>query len=548
VLDGLRRRFRPLALAAWGPAALVALPVVAVATSLFAPPSPALGHIAETVLPGILFNTLVLMAGVALGAGSMGVACAWLVTMCRFPGSRALEWLLLLPLAMPAYIIGYAYTDVLAFAGPVQTGLRDLFGWSRSDYWFPDIHSVWGAAGMLSLVLYPYVYVLARAAFLEQSLCMMEAARALGRGPWESFRRVALPVARPAIAAGLALALMETLADFATVQYFGVDTFTTAVYRTWFGMGDRIGASQLATALLAGAFLLIALERASRRARRFHGSTRRQRLGEPAPLAGIRALAAFAACAVPLVLGFVLPVIILARLHLTGGDPFFGPRFVSLALNSFAVAAVAACVIVAVALLIAYAGRMLPGLATQAAIRFAAMGYAIPGTVIAVGVLAPLGLFDNGLDRLMRETLGVSTGLLFSGTLVALVFAYLVRFLAVALGSIEAGYGKIPRGLDDAARALGRSQGALVRLVHVPLLRRSTLTALIIVFVDVLKELPATLIVRPFGFDTLAVRVYQLASDERLSQASTAALAIVAVGLVPVILLTRSIGAGRDHS
>jgi iron(III) transport system permease protein len=526
-------------------AALVALPILAVLASLVQPATGTLRHLAGTILPGILLNTALLLLVVGTGVTIIGVGTAWLVSMTRFPGSGALQWLLLLPLAMPAYIIGYAYTDALAFAGPLQTALREAFGWSRGDYWFPDIHNVGGVGLMLTLVLYPYVYLLARAAFLDQSVCVIEASRMLGSGPLRAFLRVGLPMARPAIVAGVALALMETLADFGTVEYFGVQTFTTAIYRTWFGMGDRVAAAQLASGLLAFVALLIALELRSRSDRQFRTGVKRPRPVSPLPLAGWRGIAALLACGLPVLLGFIVPVLILLRLHMSGGDPFFGERFLVYARNSFVVGLLAASLTVAAAFLLAYTLRLVTQPMVRGAVRFAALGYAVPGTVIAVGVLMPLGLFDNAIDRAMRDAFGISTGLLLSGTLVALLFAYMVRFLAVATGAIESGFHKVSPRYDDVARTLGTKPFAIVRKVHLPLLRRAALTAFIVVFVDVLKELPATLIVRPFNFDTLAVRVYQLASDERLAQASTGALAIVALGLLPVILLTRMIAQDR---
>lgn len=530
----------PLAFAALLIAGLVATPLVSLSLSLTQPGAGSIGHLAETLLLDAVFNTAGMMLLVGAGCASIGVGAAWLVTAFSFRGSRTLEWLLLLPLAMPAYIIGYAYTDALAFAGPVQSALRSAFGWSRADYWFPDIHSLWGVSLMLTLVLYPYVYMLARSAFIEQSACIMDASRTLGGGLHESFWRIALPLARPAIAAGTALALMEALADFATVQYFGIHTFTTLIYRTWFGMGDRIAAAQLSVGLLVFVLALLLLEMRSRGGRRYSRTSRRERVIAAKPLAGWRGALAFCLCAAPVALGFGLPVGILLDLHLEGGDPFFGVRFLTLAGNSLALAALSSLVIVCAGGVLAYALRVSPSPLARGAVRFATLGYAIPGTVVAVGVLLPLGLFDNALDGFMRATFGISTGLMLSGTLVALVFAYLVRFLAIATGGIEAGYARIGLSVDHAARTLGSSQASVAQRIHAPMLRRSLITAALVVFVDVMKELPATLIVRPFNFDTLAVRVYQLASDERLAQSSTAALTIVAIGIVPVLLLMRA--------
>lgn len=536
----LRRGLTPLTAAALALALIVALPLIGLLLTLTQADQGSLAHLGRTILPEAAMNTLGLMALVGVGCAALGVSTAWLVTAFRFPGSQVLQWLLLLPMAMPAYIIGYAYTDALAFAGPVQSALREAFGWSKADYWFPDIHGVWGVSLMLTLVLYPYVYMLARTAFVEQSACIMEASRTLGGGMGESFRRIALPLARPAIAAGTALALMEALADFGTVQYFGVNTFTTIIYRTWFGMGDRIAAAQLAVGLMVFVLALVAIEQQARGARRYGRTTRRERILGAKLLTGWRRHAALGACALPVILGFVVPVLILLRLHARGGDPFFGARFLGYAANSFILALSASVIIVAAGALLAYALRTTRSDLARGAVRFATLGYAIPGTVIAVGVLLPLGAFDNALDSAMRGAFGISTGLLLSGTLVALMFAYVVRFLAIATGGMEAGYARIGLNIDHAARTLGSTQGGVAKRVHLPMLRRSLLTAALVVFVDVMKELPATLIVRPFNFDTLAVRVYQLASDERLAQSSTAALTIVAIGIVPVLLLTRA--------
>jgi iron(III) transport system permease protein len=535
----------PMAWLALAAAGFAMLPIVAVAANLLLSPGDAWAHLWATTLPAILANTALLLVGVGAGTLVLGVACAWFVTMCRFPFSRALELGLLLPMAIPAYIIGYAYTDLLQFAGPVQTALRDVFGWRRGDYWFPDIQSLGGAVAMLVLVLYPYVYLLARAAFLEQSVCVLEASRVLGRNAWGAFARVALPLARPAIAAGVALALMEALADFGTVQYFGVDTFTTAIYRTWFGMGNRIAASQLATALLAFVLVLLWLERSSRGAARTHHTTRRYRPLAPLRLTGWHAAAAFATCALPVLLGFVVPAIMLLRMAWREGDPLFAARFAEYAGNSLALASLAAAATVALALALAYARRLTPTPLVAGAVRVAGIGYAIPGSIVAVGILVPLGLFDNALDASLRATFGVSSGLLLSGTLVALVYAYVVRFLAVALGPVETGMAKITPAMDDVAASLGARKPRVLRFVHMPLMGGSILTAALLVFVDVLKELPATLIVRPFGFDTLAIRVYSLASDERLGQAATGSVAIVAAGLIPVAILSWMIARAR---
>jgi iron(III) transport system permease protein len=544
------RRTSPLGLIGIGIACLVALPVLAVVVQLAEPAGAAWTHLAETVLPRYLRNTTLLMLGVGAGVMVVGVGTAWLVAMCRFPGRDLFEWALLLPLAVPTYVIAYAYTDFLQFAGPLQSGLRELFGWSRGDYWFPQVRSLGGATTLMVLVLYPYVYLITRAAFLEQSVCVLEVGRTLGRTPWRLFGSVALPLARPAIAGGTALALMETLNDFGAVQYFGVDTFTTGIYRTWFGLGEPAAAAQLAALLLVFVLLLVVLERWSRgRARFFHTSSRYRALPQ-FELSGVRGLLAVAACAAPVLLGFVLPAALLGQMALNHGDPLFGTRFLDFAANSLVLAGTTALLAVGLALALCYAARQgagAPGggLLSKVAVRMAGMGYAIPGSVIAVGVLAPLGFLDNRMNAWLEDWLGIAPGLLLTGTLVALVYAYLVRFLAVSINAVDGSLARITPSMDGAARTLGQSPLGTLRRVHMPLTRGSLLAAGILVFVDVMKELPATIILRPFNFDTLAVRAYELASDERLSQASTASLVIVAVGIIPVVMLSRALARSR---
>lgn len=527
---------------------LISTPVLFVLGSIFTDSSEVWKHLAQTVLWRYITNSFLLMIGVGCGVLLIGVGTAWLVTMCRFPGSRLFEWALLLPLAAPAYVLAYTYTEFLDFSGPVQTALRNLFGWGYGDYWFPNVRSLGGAIAMLTLVLYPYVYLLARVAFLEQSVCTLEASRSLGCSPWRSFATVALPLARPSIVAGLALALMETLNDFGTVQYFGVDTFTTGIYRTWFGLGEQVAAAQLAAFLLLFILWLILLERWSRRRARYYQNTARYRRLPSYQLRGIRALGAWFACFVPLGLGFLLPAAILLDMTVKNASTTLDERFWGFVRNSFILAVITAFLGVAIALVIAYGLRLRSNAGMRLAARIASMGYAVPGSVIAVGILIPIGRLDNAIDAWMRSSFGISTGLLFSGTITALVFAYLVRFLAVSFSSVEASLGKIKPSLDDAARSLGLNSTSTLVKVHVPIMWGGLLTAGMLVFVDVMKELPATLIVRPFNFDTLAVRVYNLASDERLAEAAGPALAIVAVGIIPVILLSLRIAGSRHKS
>jgi iron(III) transport system permease protein len=522
-------------------AVLVSLPMLSVVSRVFVPTDGVWAHLVATVLPGYVANSLMLATGVVLVATSIGVTVGWLVAACDFPGRRMFEWALMLPLAMPAYVIAYVYYDRLSYWGPVQSGLRSLFGWERDDYWFPRVASLEGAILLMGLVLYPYIYLLARAAFLRQSVSLMEAARGLGCSPFTAFWRVALPMAWPAIVAGAAFVVMETLADYGTVIHLGVQTLTTGIFRTWFSRGAPVAAAQLAALLLAFVATALFVERWLRGRRSFAddpggrgAAISRHRLG---PWTG--ALASLG-CALPVLFGFLIPAGELLRLSVIAGDPMWGPRFVGFAVNSLTLAAVTAVLLVVVGVFLGYARRLDGRPVIRAALQVASFGYAIPGAVIAVGVLVPLAAFDNAFDAWARATLGISTGLLLTGSLVALVFAYVVRFLAIALKTVEASLLRIPPSLDEAARSLGADPRRTLLSVHLPLLRPGLLSAAIFVFADVMKELPATLIVRPFNFDTLAVRVHRLASDGRLEEGATAALVIVAVGIVPVIVLSRA--------
>jgi iron(III) transport system permease protein len=527
---------------------LVALPILSVGFNLFVGAGgDTWQHLASTVLGEFVMNSLLLALLVGLGVATLGTATAWLTAMAEFPGRRVFEWALLLPLAMPAYVMAYVYTDLLQFVGPVQTALRETFGWRRGDYWFPEIRSLGGAAAMFACALYPYVYLLARTAFLERGSGTYEAARSLGLSPWSAFLRVSLPLARPAVAAGVALVLMETLADYGTVAYFAVPTFTTGIYRAWFSLGDRVAAAQLAGALLAFVLCLLALERLSRGRARFHETGRRK--GERRALAGWQAWGAALACLLPLALGFLLPAGLLFRLALQEGDSEFGVRYGVLAGNSLLVAGIAAALAVALAVLLAYGHRLArqgwPARLAQGANRIVALGYAVPGSVIAVGVLIPVTRLDHWLAGSWQQAFGHNPGLLLTGGIAALVYAYLARFLSIALQTVESGLSRVTPSMDAAAQSLGCGAGETLRRVHLPLLRGSLFTAALLVFVDVMKELPATLVMRPFNFDTLATQTYTLAADERLAEASTAALAIVAAGLLPVLLLSRQIARGR---
>ncbi|NWN82130.1 MAG: iron ABC transporter permease [Halomonas sp.] len=537
--------FTPWTALLLGVALIVALPVLAVLSHILVPTDGVWPHLASTVLPRYLVNTLFLVITVGLGTLIIGTGTAWLVVMCRFPGRRLFEWALLLPLAVPTYVIAYAYTDFLQFSGPLQGWLRDLFGWGFGDYWFPEVRSLGGAATLITLVLYPYVYLLARASFMEQSVCMLDVGRTLGRGPWRLFGSVAIPLSRPALVGGVSLVLMETLNEFGAVQYFGVDTFTTGIYRTWFGLGEQAAAAQLAACLLTFVIALVLLERWSRGKRRyFHTSSRYQQLPE-FHLGGMASAGAVLACLLPILGGFLIPSGILAELAIQQGDSLFGASFIGYARNSLILAAIAALVAVTLAVVLSYGVRLDDTRLTRMATRISAMGYAIPGSVVAVGILIPFAWLDNTINTWLLANGGEVIGLIFSGSAFILIYAYVVRFLAVSFNAVEASLGKVTPSMDAASRTLGQTATGTLKRVHTPIMRGSLLAACILVFVDVMKELPATIILRPFDFDTLAVRAHNLAADERLAEASTASLAIVVVGIIPVILLSLAMRRSR---
>lgn len=552
LLSSSTSRFR-LSLTPWSVALflialIVALPTLVVFSYIFVPTEGVWQHLASTVLSRYLSNTFWLVLWVGLGTLVIGAGSAWLVVMCRFPGKRIFEWALLLPLAVPTYVIAYAYTDFLQVAGPLQSALREWFNWQYGDYYFPNVRSLGGAITLIIFVLYPYVYLLARASFLEQSVCVLDVGRTLGRGPWHLFGSVALPLSRPALVGGVSLVLMETLNEFGAVQFFGVDTFTTGIYRTWFGLGEPVAAAQLAACLLTFVVVLVLLERWSRGKRRyFHTTNRYQQLPEYR-LHGWRALGATLACLLPIVIGFLLPTGILLNLTIHQGDSLLGTRFIRFATNSFSLAMVAALIAVGLAVLLSYSVRLHNSPGARLFTRVAAMGYAIPGSVVAVGILIPFAWLDSTLNTWLHAHYGKIIGLVFSGTAFILVYAYVVRFLAVSFNAVEASLGKVTPNMDAASRTLGQTAGGTLRHIHTPLMRSSLLAAGILVFVDVMKELPATIILRPFNFDTLAVRAYSLASDERLAEASTASLAIVVVGILPVILLSLAMRRARPGS
>ena len=528
-------------------AALCLLPIAAVALEALSGwltgDTGTVTRLGATLLPGYAAATLRIAGLVAVGTLVIGTGAAWLVTACAFPGRRVLEIALVVPLAFPAYVLAYAYTDLLDHPGAVQSALRALMGWGPRDYWFPEIRSEGGAALMLTLVLYPYVYLLARAALLMQGLLPFTVARGLGCAPFAAFRQVALPMIAPAIAGGVLLVTMETIADFGTVAHFGVQTLATGIYTAWFTLGDRTAAAQIALGLLAIALLLVGLERlrAGADTAQVNGDTAAPRMR----LSGPAAWSAAFACALPVLLGAVVPLVMLLHLAARSDQDWLGARYLGFLSNSLTLAGIAALVTVAAAIALSAYRRASGGRTARGALNVARLGYAVPGGVIAVGLFVPFAGLDNTLDAWARETLGVSTGLLVSGSIALLVMAYAIRFMSPAIGAWRAGEATLSVDMDRAAAGLGGTPFHVLSRIHVPLLTPAALTALLVVFVDTMKELPATLIVRPFGWDTLAVQAYRLAADERLEGAAVPSLAIVAVGLIPVVLLCRRIGASR---
>ncbi len=522
-------------------AALVLAPIVAVVWIAFHPTENIWPHLLATVLPRYLRTTLILMAGVAVLTAAVGTGAAWLVTMYRFAGRDWLAWALLFPMAIPAYVGAYALVDFLDYSGPLQVGLRAAFGWgSARDYWFPEVRSLPTACLVLAAALYPYVYLLARAAFREQSGNTYEVARALGAGPWGLFFRVGLPLARPAIATGVALVLMETVADYGTVIHFGVQTLTTGIFSTWLNGNNAGGAAQIAGIVLVLIFVLVMLERISRRNARFHRLGSGARPLAPTVLTGWRGLAATGLCLLPLLIGFVLPVAVMAGHALRHPKVWAVPGLGQALLNTLIVGGGAALATVGLALFLVYGVRMAGRGFARLVLPLTTIGYAAPGAVLAVGLLIPLAAFDHWMADGVLAATGYDPGLLITGTAFALGLAFVVRFFGVAQGAVDAAFGRVSPSLPMAARSLGRGAGGTLVAVYLPLMRGSVATALLVVFVDCVKELPATLLLRPFNYNTLATRVFELASLERLGDAAPAALIVMALGLVAVGLLAHT--------
>ncbi|PCM46087.1 ABC transporter permease [Marinobacter sp. ANT_B65] len=527
--------------------AIVALPVLSVIFLAFFPEENIWPHLMDTTLPRYLVTTLKLMTGVGAITLVIGLASAWAVTMCEFPGRKFFEWAMLLPFAVPAYVIAYVYTSLLDYAGPVQGALRDWFGWtSAADYWFPEIRSLEGATLMLGLVLYPYVYLLARAAFLEQSPSLFAVSRSLGHSALSTFFKVVLPIARPAVAVGLSLVLMETLNDFGTVDFFAVQTLTAGLFDTWMNLGNIGGAAQIATTMLIFVVILVTLERYSRRRQQQYAGRDNRDPIRRFTMSFPRQLVCVAVCALPVIFGFVIPGVTLGVYAWEYFDDSWNPAFIRNTFNSLFLSGTAALTTLLIGVTLAYSRRLHDTRGMQVLMRLSSLGYAMPGAVLAIGVIMPMAGFDNWLDTLMRNTFNVSTGLLLSGSAFAIVYAYTVRFLAVSAGSVESALQKITPSMDMASRSLGNSPGKTLVKVHLPMLRGTLVTAALVVFVDCMKELPATLILRPFNFETLATYVYQFASDERLYHSALPALIIVLAGILPIILMSRSISNSRS--
>lgn len=521
-------------------ALLLAIPVLTIGIYALTPSTEVWNHLKETVLNDYLINSAILVGSISVITLIIGVGTAWLTTQYKFFGHRFAPLLLLMPMAMPGYIIAITYAGMLDASSPLQYGLRALTGWRYGQYWFPEVRSMGGAIAMLSLVLYPYIFLMARASFLEQSLCVLDVGRTLGLSPFARFRRIALPLSRPAIIAGLALVIMETLADYGTVEYFGIATFTTGIFRTWQGLNDLPAAAHLAAMLLFFVFISLMLEKYSRRKIHYQHTSQRHQLvnKKQVPLA-VNVLMCLA-CYLPFLLGFLVPALQLA-LWSAQSLEHVNAEFLLLAWHSIILALVTAVLAVLIAVILASRQRRAPNIVTFIGLRIASMGYAIPGTVIALGVVIPASIFDTWFSDLYEQWRGVRAGQILNGTIGILVFAYIVRFMAISLNSIESGLGKIKPSIDDAARTWQYSSAQISRRIHFPMLKSTLFTAMLIVFVDTLKELPATFILRPFDFNTLAVRAFELATDEQLFHSALPSIAIVCTGLIPIILLNRGI-------
>ena len=520
---------------------IILLPVYTILIEVFEASNDNWEHLKETVLQDYVINSLILTLGVSFGSLLLGIPTAWLTSVCSFPLKKTIVLLLILPMAMPSYIIAYTYTGIFDFAGPVQSSIRNYMGWDYGDYFFPEIRSIGGAVVMFSLVLYPYVYLLARATFLNQSANFIEISRLLNSGPWKSFLNVAVPLARPAILVGLSLVLMETLADYGTVSYFGVSVFTTGIFKTWFGLGDYSTAAKMAALLLIFIFVLIATERYSRKKIKYYNSIGARTKFSEYKLKNFEVFIVYITFSIPIIFGFFVPIIQLLIWSSSAWNNILSIGFTELVYNSVLLASVASLISLIIAFSLNYCQRIIPTFIMNLIVRFVSMGYALPGTIIAIGIITPLAFVDHKFDELFGSLFSTSYGLIFSGSLFAVQFAYLVRFLSISINTVESGLEKIRPNMDKASQTLGITSEKTFLRIHLPILKVSILTSILLVFVDVIKELPATLILRPFDFNTLAVKAYELASDERLVDASIPSVAIVVAGLLPLILINNSI-------
>ncbi|AMO58838.1 iron ABC transporter permease [Endozoicomonas montiporae] len=526
----------------WLLAFLLFTPTISLVYEALTPSGEIFQHLRNTVLTTYIFNTVLLISGVGLLGLILALPAAWVMASHDLPGKKYLQWLLVLPLAMPSYVIAYIYTDLLEYAGPVQRAMRALTGWqSAADYHFPEIRSLGGAMIVLALVLYPYVYLLARTAFLEQSQSQVLASRLLGCSPAQSFFKVSMPMARPAIITGLALMGMETLGDFATVSYFAVPTLTSAVYDTWLGYGSLNAAAKISAIMLLVVTVLISLEKYSRRRQQLYQKGIGQDHRSPTRLNGWKKTLALFWCWMLVILGFALPAAILLGYVVTYFADSWRPELITYGLNSLKVSLGAAFFATLVALFLGLYQRLQGSQMARMPARLVSSGYAMPGNVLAIGVLIPLTLSDHGINNLIMSMGYSPVGLILSGSIIAIIFAYVVRFSAVAVGSVESSLGRVSPSLDMASRTLGCSPGEMVKRVHIPMVRKGLLTGFLLVFIEAMKELPAALLLRPFGFETLATWVFQYVSDEKLEHAAPAALILVLAGLLPLILLNRSL-------
>ncbi len=526
----------------WLLALLLFAPVISLVIEALGPAEALFSHLWRTVLPDYIFNSITLITGVGLLGFILAVPAAWIIANCNIPGKKQLQWLLVLPLAMPSYVVAYIYTDLLEYAGPIQRFLRALTGWeSAADYHFPEIRSMGGAILVLSLVLYPYLYLLARTAFMEQAQSQVLASRLLGCSPWRSFVRVSLPMARPAIITGIALMGMETLGDFATVSYFAIPSLTTAVYDTWLGYGSLNAAAKISALMLLVVLLLISAEKYSRRRLQLYQKNTGQESKETFKLDGFKKWLATGWCWMLVFLGFLLPSIILLQYLFTYVEQTWTAELFEYGVNSLVISSSAALIACTIALFLGIYQRLKNTTTAKIPAKLISAGYALPGNVLAIGVLIPLVLLDHGLNNLLTHLEITQVGLIFSGSVFAIIFAYVIRFSAVAMGSVESSLGRVSPSLDMASRTLGSDTADMARRVHIPLVRKGLLAGALLVFIECMKELPAALLLRPFNFETLATWVFQYVSDEKLEYAALAALVLVLVGLIPLIMLNRSL-------